>query len=387
MRAAHWLLAGGSLLAAAACGATAPGGGSPAVDPDDPRALTEEAALAWRALDPESAARSAERAVAAGGGTDALEIAARANLALGRYDDAIDALERATSPHLRRLRARAQIGRGDFEAAARTLEGDDDPWAESIRPALAAMGARRAYRVRGERAEVALEDLPLPVVRVRVDAVETLALIGSGAAETVLDPSVRATAGAIDALRVGDLRIGPVPHTVRSLEAVREALGAPIGAVLGLDLLMRLHARLDGPGRRITLLTEPEPVPADATTTAFITPTGSFLAVEARLEDRAVWLTVDTAGIFPIALAPGVDAALGLEARDWQASDAGPSLVVLSAIRVGSLSIEELPVIRGVLDEHHARAVGAPVAGSLGWGLLGQLVVRFDPDGRRLVFE
>ncbi|MCB9593180.1 MAG: hypothetical protein H6719_10645 [Sandaracinaceae bacterium] len=367
-----------------ACGGA--GGTGPTTGPvEDPAALTEQAEAAWAELDPEAAAELAERAIAAGGGTVALEIAGRAHLAMGHDDAALEALGPATSPHLRRLRARAHLGRGDFAAAAAELEGDDDPWAESVRPALAAVGGRPAYQVRGDAAELAMEALPLPVVRVRVDAVETLAVIATSAELTVLDPSVRAAPGVIDELGLGGVRVGVVPHTVRDLGALREGLGVPIGAVLGLDLLTRLHARIDGPGATLGLSSTASAPSAGATVAAYSTPTGSFLAVAGAVAGQPVWLTVDSTGVYPVALVPGADEALGLEDAGWEAADGVDVAVV--PVSVGAMRIEGLPVVRGVLDEGHARAVGAPVAGALGWALLAQLVTRFDPERRQLVFE
>ncbi|HJL20230.1 MAG TPA: hypothetical protein RMH99_31475, partial [Sandaracinaceae bacterium LLY-WYZ-13_1] len=296
-------------------------------------------------------------------------------------------------PALLRLRARAQLAAGDWAAAASTLEaaarhaGDEpDPWTEATRPAVRAAAAGEPYATRGDAsAELPLEALPLPVVRVRVDALETLAVVGSGAHFAVLDPSVRATAGAIDELTLGALRVRDVPHTVRSLEAVREALGADVGMVIGADLLLRLHATLDGPGGRLVLHAE-RPARPDTTTAPLLRPTGAFLAVPARVGAHEGWLTLDTAGLFPVALGPGGDEALGLADAAWQATAQGPSMTVAD-VRLGALHAEGLPLVRGLLDESHARAVGAPVAGSLGWTVLSQLAITFDAPAGVLRFE
>jgi hypothetical protein len=223
------------------------------------------------------------------------------------------------------------------------------------------------------------------VVRVRVDALETRALIGSGAHLAVLDPSVRNAAGTIDELGLGTMRVRDVPHTVRSLEAIRDALGAEVGMVIGADLLLRLSATLDGPGGRLVLHATP-PAREETTAAPLLTPTGSFLAVPARVGEARGWLTVDTAGLFPVALGPGADEALGLAGAAWQATPEGPSLTVAD-VRLGDLRVEGIPLVRGLLDASHARAVGAPVAGSVGWTLLRQLTIGFDAEARRLRFE
>lgn len=374
------LLAGWTL----GCGGATPSGSTTGPD-EDPAALTEQAEEAWRALDPDAAASLAERAVAAGGGTVALEIAARADLAAGRDRAALEVLSSASSPHLRHLRARARAALGDWAGAAADLEDDDDPWAEAVRPAFAAIAGREAYRIQGDTTAIALEPLPLPVVRVTVDGVQTLAVLSAGAERTILDPSLRARGGAIDELAIGDLTVSGVPHTVRPLSALSDALGVTIGAALGLDLLLRLHARIDGPGGRLTLSRAGTPPAEGSSTAPFVTPTGAFLALPARLADTPVWLTVDTTGVYPVALAPGAEEALGAEPIIWEPA-AGVGQAILPA-QIGDMAIEGLPVIRGVLDEDHARGVGAPVAGAIGWGLLAQLITRFDPEHRRLIFE
>ena len=358
---------------------------------EDPQVLTEAATEAWGSLAPARASRLGLRAVSAGGGTLSREIAARASLAIGRNDAAMRALDGATSAHLLHLRAAAQIARRDYAGAALTLERsmrDEDPWVESIAPAVRAASERGdVYVVTGSAGDVSLEDLPLPVVRVRVDATETLALIGSSTHFVVLDPSVRAAPGAIDELTIGDVRVENVPHTVRSLEAVRDTLGVEIGAVLGLDVLLALHARIDGPNRRLGLSGVATSAP-EGTSAPLLTLTGSFLAVAGEVDGTPVWWTVDTAGLFPVALVPGADELLGLADHEWQSpTPDGPAILEVDALRLGSLEVERIPVVRGVLDESHARAVAAPVSGSVGWMLLGQLVTRFDPEARRLVFE
>ena len=375
-------------LLIAACGAPAiraESGG------DAPR-LTAEAAEAWSALDPGRAALLAERALEAGAGDDAREIAARAYLALGQLDRAERALAGVNDPVLLRLRARAQMGRGRWADAAASLdaararERTEGPWTQSVLGAVrAARDARAPYAIEGARGELGFEPYALPVVRVRAGALETLALIGTGADLVVADPSVRAGSGTLDELELGGLRVRDVPYVTRSLADVREALGAEIGLVLGLDLLMRLNATIDGPGRRLVLAAEP-PAREPAASVPFFTPGAAFLVVPVRAGEAEGWMTVDTGGLFPVALAPGADAHLGLEELEWQRVGAA-TMAVAPALGMGTLVVEEIPVVRGLLDEGHARAVGAPSAGSVGWSLFAQLRTALDPRSRTIRFE
>ena len=360
------------------------GGARPTPTRADPEASSAAAADAWSRLAPERALTLAEEAIAQGGGDDAREIAARAALATGEPDRAVRALAGVGDDALLRLRAAAQIAADDREGAIATLEAAarrarvEDPWASAVLPALRA--ARAPYGIEGDDATLPLLDLPLPVIAVRVDTVETLAVLGTGAHFAVLDPSIRNAPGAIDELGLGALRVRSVPHVVRSLEPLSAALGRPIGMVIGADLLLRLAAVIDGPAGRVRVHASPPPS-TEGTGAGLLPLSGSFLAVEARLDGAPAWLTLDTAGLFPLALTPSASDAL----EGWRETD-GVELVLLD-VRIGALEVRELPAIRGLLDDGHARAIGAPVSGSLGWGLLGQLVIAFDPRARRIRFD
>jgi hypothetical protein len=296
---------------------------------------------------------------------------------LGHPDRAEAALRGVDDPDLLRLRARAQMAMQRWDDAIASLEAaarhdhDPDPWSEAFLPALrAARDAERVYATSGAtQAELPLEALDLPVVRVRADTFETLALVGTGVDFVVVDPSLSGEGGVIDELALGALTVEGVPFVVRSLASVREALSAEIGLVIGAELLMRLSATIDGPRRRLVVYAEP-PARAPTTDAPLLTPTAAFLAVPVRVADRETWMTLDTAGAFPIAIV----------------SEPGePEVQVAPSVRIGGLIVEDIPVVSGVLDAEYARAIGAPIAGSIGWTLLGQLTISFH--GRRLRFE
>jgi hypothetical protein len=352
--------------------------------------LTDAAAQAWANGDAREAASFAERAIERGAGQDAREILARSALVYGENERAIGALSGTTDPVLLRLRARAQMALDRYDEAVMSLEAaqryerEGDPWAEAVLPAArAARDAERVYAVTGERAELELLDAPLPLVRVRADTAETIAVIGTGADLTVVDPSIRAAGGAIDELALGDLRIASVPFIARSLEAISAAIGQPVGMVIGADLLVRLHATVDGPRRRLLVYGEGPPRGV-ATSAILLTPSASSLAVEITIGERRAWMTIDTAGLFPIALGPDAATALELTSLEWARTAAGP-LAIVPSIRIGDLAAEGIPAVDGMLGDEHARAVGAPVAGSIGWMVLEQMAISFD--GRQLRFD
>ena len=373
-------------LLLASCGAA-----QPSTETAEGDATTGRASEAWSALDPERAVRLAERARQRDPSDEAAqEILARGHLALGRHREAARALEGTQDPVLLRLRARAQIALGRFDDALASLEAaarhdrEEDPWSESVLGAVRAASERdEVFTLEGrDEAVVSLEELPLPVVRVRVDTVDTLAIVGTGADFAVLDPSVRAASGAIDELAIGALTIRGVPYVTRTLAPVREALGAEIGMVIGGQLLLRSSATLDGPGRRLVLRSRPASLEAP-TGAPLYTPTGAFLVVPVRVGEADTWMTLDTAGLFPIALGPGEL----LGDAEWRELEGGAAITVVPSVRIGDLVVEEIPFVRGLLGEEHARAVEAPITGSVGWALLEQMSLRFHPSAGRVAFE
>lgn len=343
--------------------------------------LEARAAEAWASFALGAAIDLAERALRAGGGDVAREILARSALAIGNYGRALGALRGTDDPVLLRLRARMDLVLDAYDAAVMDLEAaqrhdrDGDPWAEAVLPAArAARDAEEPYATSGGSAELTfLEGLPLPVVRVRADTFETLALIGTGADLTVVDPALRDAGGTIDELTLGTLRVRDVPYITRSLDAISSAVGQQIGVVIGSDLLLRLHATIDGPRGRL-LVHSAEPRRGPATFTLILTPGASSIAVPIRVGDRRAWMTLDTGGLFPLALAPGAAEAMGLEALDWVGTEAGP-LATIPNLEIGQLAAADVPVIAEMLGPEHATAIGAPVSGSIGWMMLSQLTI------------
>ncbi|MCC6876484.1 MAG: hypothetical protein IT378_19425, partial [Sandaracinaceae bacterium] len=346
--------------AALGCGgspaATRARSGHAAPDPAHAERRVQSAREAFAELAPERAARAAEDAIALGARGEAQEIAARARMLLGDPEAAARALEGASDPELLRLRARAQLALGRFAEAdaslvAATRRGDEpDSWVESMRALCAAMGSVEApYALEGApEATLALVEAPLPIVRVRVDTTELLALVGTSAHFAVLDPSVRAHAGAISELGLGGLRVRGVPHTVRDLSSVRDAIGQDVRAVIGFDLLTRLHATLEGPGARLTVRAEPAAL--GETFAPFVTPLGAFVALIGRLGEVPAWISADTAGLFPIALTPEALETYGLSAAPWRplGPAAGPAATALPVVQLGNVAIEEVPAVRGL---------------------------------------
>jgi hypothetical protein len=199
--------------------------------------------------------------------------------------------------------------------------------------------------------------------------------------------------GLVSRLLLGEAELGRVPFVTRDLAPIAEQLGTPILAVLGLDVLLRLRATLDGPGRRLLVRPGDDPGPPPPPGgVRFATFSGSHLAVRARLGPTVGgYVLVDSAGLFPLALVPEAVQALGVTAEDLEPVPGAPSptvrQVALPQVGLGDVLLEQVPAIVGLAPADLGRAVGAPLAGLVGELVLTRFAVRLDPDGRRLWIE
>lgn len=392
------------LAVAVACGAARtphePGPGDPA--PSDPAALTARAAEALAAGDLEAADDAARAAVEAGGALDARIVSARVALAYGDHPRVLSLLADATDPIGARLRARALMRTGDLVEAARALEAVDgmepaDGWAAVALPIARRGAARDAYRIEGpERAELPMDPrTPVPVATLTLDGEEVAALFATSADLTVVAHDRLEEPGLAGAIGLGDIVVHDVPAIPRDLAPVSEALGVDVGVVVGADLMLRLRATLDGRERRIVLRRRGSEASPDARSVPFVTFDGSFVAVRGELvrpggASTSGWLTVDSSGGFPLAVADAAVAALGLSPADLEAVDGAPAGVrtfALSRVRLGSIEIEGLPAATGLLSPELSEVAGAAIAGTLGAQVLAQMKVGFDPARRLMMVE
>ncbi|UJR78737.1 retroviral-like aspartic protease family protein [Sandaracinus amylolyticus] len=329
----------------------------------DTRAI-DDAVRAYRAGDLETAlARSEEARATLPGDPLPREIAARAGLALGRPAVALIATEGAHEEPLVRLRAAAFLAGDDYDAAARALGAlDDDPWASAI-AAIAAIARGRTLHAREGAASSTLalrEDTALPVIAIHVEGRATLALIATSVHLTVLAPSLRAEHGVADEIALGAMRVRDVPFVVRDLDAESAALGVELGAVIGLDLLARVGARIEQ-GSQSTL-----GVPAARDGIAHATFEGTILVAHVEIDGRTAHLLVDSAGAYALAITPSGAERIGLDAET-------------ATVRLGDVAITDVPIARDVMDDSLEAHVESAIDGALGWALLASLVVELGP--------
>lgn len=391
-------------------GATDPGA-APAAAPSPAARALDAARTAYGRGDLEGARVALADALDADPtSADARALGARVAAALGRDAAALELLADRTEPPLLALAGRLLIREEHLVTAAERLAPHATDPAET--PVLAAYldvaragGTHDLYQLGGDDAALPFVDgPPLPVVEVRVGDETLPALVATSADLLVLDgptaarlPAVEAggpAGGVARAVALGGATVARVPYVTRDLGPIAAQLGVPVAAVVGLDLLVRLRATIDGPGRRLVVRPggPPAETPPAEVGVPYATFGGSHLAVRVRLgPEVGGWMVVDSAGAFPLALVPAALDALGVDVARLPAVEGAPGadvrMLALPEVRLGDVLLEEVPAATGLVGDDLGPTLGAPLAGLVGDVVLGRFAVTFDPERRRLIIE
>jgi hypothetical protein len=331
----------------------------------------------------------------------ALEVAARVAMAELDGARAVEALRDARSPMLVRLRARAQLMQGNLAEALADIASIDareppDAWTVAMLPVLRAAAGRRGYVLSGApEATLAFASRApeaLATVSIEVDGRTVNALVSTAAGTTIVDRSLSPTGTTLGRVSLGGLVVENVPAISRSLADVGRAAGVEIGAVIGADLLVRLHATLDGPARSVTFRTTSAPPPATgAQRLDLFAFEGALLAVRASLNDsRPAFFVLDNSAALPVALSERAVRAEGVDLGSLEAPPGAPEgvrLYEIPELHLGSTLVQGVPAVVGVVPEELARVAGTRIDGMLGLLVLGQLVVTFDPEARSVLLS
>jgi hypothetical protein len=362
----------------------------------------ERAKASYRAADMDDARDSAKSAlVAAPGNLSIKETAARVHLARLEYAEALRLLQGAESSDARGLKGRALWYSGDVDAAADELEallgdpGVKDEWAKQI-ALLARRGAgRKPFQIEG--ALVANTPMgpvrgPNFVVPIEIDGEQALALVATDKGEVVLDSAARREPSWVQLRFAERITVSNVPALTEDLSGVSKEIGAPIKALLGVNLLRRLNVTFDLVGQQFVVRTREPPAPPRATRVGISYALGGAMITRAGFStagDVSSPVLVNTRQVYP----------LQLDDKGWQAAgvptaDLKPILgavndkgAKLSALRLGAYSIPGVPGYAGPSFAGVRSAIGVDVVGSVGAGLLAFFRCTLTDGGRALWVE
>jgi len=335
-------------------------------------------------------------------------LAAQIALAKLEFDETIRLLRGVRSSQASSLRGRAYWYKGDPEKAADALEQlltdpeVKDPWAKSITQLARRGMGRQPFTVsitEGHVTSVELARVPLSapyyVVPIELDGESALAMIATGTAEVMVDSATRRDPSWIS-LRFGRrFEVNDVPALTQDLSGLSRQLGAPIKALLGINLLRRLNATMDLRGRQFVVrdFAPPAPPVASRLSPYYLRGGGMVVAGALGTADERAALFVDSSMGFPIALDLGGWKKLGVAAQSLTKTDklggVGSELRQgsVSLLRLGAFKIPELDGVYYPPIDQVQKQLKIDVDGAVGAGLLSSFRITFTDGGRVLWLE
>jgi hypothetical protein len=330
------------------------------------------------------------------------------------YAEVLRLLKGVTSTDASRLRGRALWYKGEPDAAADELESMlNDP---AVKDDWAKATSKLARRGQG-RAPFTLSGIPLAavemvhvspvapyfVVRVEIDGAPALALIATGSAEVVVDSSTHPEPGWIS-LGFGEradgqkLEVHDVPAVAQDLSGFAQKTGAPIKALLGVNLLRRLNATMDFMGHQFVVRNFAPPPPPSATRLDLRYARGGGLLVRAGIggeKGPKETLMVDTTNPFGVALDDAGWKKAGFDASTLKLLPEDPEgktrAGVIPLMRLGAFDVPRVdglygPSFNTAIDDFE-RTVGVDIDGFMGARFLYSFRCTLVDGGRLLWIE
>ncbi len=338
-------------------------------------------------------------------------LAARIALASLNYAEVLRLLKGVRTSEAAGLRGRALWYKGDLEAAADELDvmlNDPevkDDWAKSISK-LARQGAGRTpFMLSGSM--LALPEMvhvsqvaPYFIIEVQIQGENALAMIATGSAEVVLDSATRPEPSWVSIVLGRDpdaarrLEIHDVPALAQDLSGISKEVGAPIKALLGVNLLRHLNSTIDYAGRQFVARSYAPPPPPRATRLNVHYVRGGGMVVRGTMggeKGPGAAFLVDTSRPFPIALDAGGWKKAGSAVESLKLVEGDPEQKlrqgIVPLLRLGAFDLPRVLGIHGIPVADLEKVMGVDLDGVMGASLLSRFRCTFGDDGRVLWIE
>ncbi len=394
-----------SLFALAAAIATAACGGPDASAPG--RSPVAEKWLArakqsYRSGDADDASQAIDGALkVAPQDQEARLLAARIALARLDYPEAIKLTEGLPLSEAKSIRGRALWYSGDIERAADELEdmlrdpAVKDPWARDVAKLARRGHGRHPFAIEG--GVVAAVEMPQAgpalVVPCELDGERILALVATNFGELMIDATSRKEPAWVN-LRFGDrVEVKDVPALTHDLSAVSRQLGAPIKALLGVNVLRHMHVTFDRRASQFVVRKSDPSAPPDATRMPVFYARGGAMMMRASVSSKdegQTLLFVDSSAFYPIALDDALLKRSGANLGDFRPEPGAPPSWKMGTIpyfKLGTVDLPQIPAMQGANVAEYKQTFDVDVGGIVGAGLLSVFRVTFGEDGRWLWLE
>jgi hypothetical protein len=327
--------------------------------------------------------------------------AGRIYLARLEWAEAARVLAGVNTPEAHGLKGRAHWYAGELEQAADELDAvladpqTKDEWAKAI-SRLARQGqARKPFQITGGLlAPVQMQRIRSAhmIVPVDINGEPALALVATGKGEVILDSSTRKEPSWVQLRFAERVEVSDVPALVEDLSGISKEVGAPIKALLGVNLLRRLNITFDFQGEQFVVRTREPPPPPKATRVALSYALGGAMVTRATLKQgssEATPLLVNTLLPYPLALDDKGLHIAGVDLATLQPVQGAPGMKAgrVPFIRLGAFDLPDVPGFYGPNFADIQAATGMDIQGAIGAGMLALFRCTLTDGGKALWIE
>lgn len=361
------------------------------------------------ALDLNEAKDSVDKAAAgAPGDPEIMILAARIHLARLDFKAAAKALEGIETSEAASLRARAYWYSDDLPKASENIvhaledPAFKDPWAKPIRDLAGTQGTgRKPFTLKDSSARLVEMRMPrdlgsILMIPCEIDGQTTVAILDTGVPEVILDQKARSSPGwvsfkftSFDGQRSMEFR--DVPAFVQDLSPFTKGQQIPVGAVIGMNFLRRMHITFDRLADQLVLRKEDPALPPVFTRVPAFYYNGGGMLVRATVSkdfDLSGGLWVNTGTEYPLAFPDPIWKKIGVDVKALPSVE-GKAMSRLRKITIGGLDLGPADAMAGVgsLDVALGKFQGVDTIGQLGMGFLAGMRVTIGDNGRSMWLE
>jgi hypothetical protein len=298
------------------------------------------------------------------------------------------------------IRGRAHWYAGDLDGAADELEAMlsdpavKDPWARDVARLARKGNGRHPFAMEG--GVVALVQMPEAgsalIVPCELEGEQVLTMIATGAPEVIVDSSSRSEPTWVS-MRFGDrIDVRDVPALTQDLSGISRVLGAPIKALLGVNLLRHIHATFDRRGGQFVVRLADPPSPPTASRLPIYYARGGAMMVRMQVaprEDASSLFYVDSSQPYSLVLQDSLWKKAGVDVSQMVPSTILPNSRAgrLPSLRLGGMDFPSVPALALSSIGDQAPNMDVDLGGIVGAGLLEAFRVTFTDAGRAIWVE
>jgi hypothetical protein len=317
------------------------------------------------------------------------------------YAQALKLTEGLTTADAHSIRGRALWYSGDVEAAADELDAllqdpsVKDPWAGQISQLARRGQGRHPFAMEGGM--LAAVELPPAgsalVVPCELEGEQILALISTSIGEVIIDSTSRHEAAWVNFRFGGQIEVHDVPALPQDLTDLSKQLGAPVKALIGVNLLRHVHATFDRRGDQFVVRKAEAAAPPEASRVPLYYVRGGGMMMRSEIaakSDSGSTFMVDSTQPFALSLDDASFRKAGLDPASLKSYGTGTQQIkegMIPKIRIGAFDLPQIPAIEGGRLDELKSSLDIDVNGIIGAAILSLFRVTFTDDGRAAWLE